>query len=223
MDKNGLIAEIEMGESFETPRDWDNLGQMYVKSRGCIGVDETNLDEEEVLILMFDALGESPEDIVGYISQNGYDVSERAVNSVLNRLSKEIAVCYPVYRYEHGSVSYDTFTRCRWDSGLVGIMYATKEKIKECYGVKRMSKSVIEKASKNLFGELKTYTEWANGEVYTVSVYDSKLDYINKNCSERVGGYYMSDYEDLEWLSGDFGLVDPVEVSESSLADLMAA
>jgi hypothetical protein len=57
---------------------------------------------------------------------------------------------------------------CPWDSGQVGIIWATREKILSEWGgkSKRMTKKVREQATQYLVGEVQTYDDYLTGNVY---------------------------------------------------------
>jgi hypothetical protein len=81
----------------------------------------------------------------------------------------------PVYMYDHSGLAFRAgrgfgdIDPGSWDSGLVGIMYATQESIMEAHG--SLNEEAREKARKNMEAELETYGHWVNGEVYGYRVY----------------------------------------------------
>ena len=58
-------------------------------------------------------------------------------------------VVLPVYMYDHSGITINTTGfSCPWDSGMVGIIYVSKEKIREKFNIKRISSKLIEKVKK---------------------------------------------------------------------------
>ena len=55
---------------------------------------------------------------------------------------------------------------CPWDSGQVGWVFVSKKKVREEYGVKRITESLVEKVTEILKGEVKTYDMYLTGELY---------------------------------------------------------
>jgi hypothetical protein len=55
---------------------------------------------------------------------------------------------------------------CPWDSGQVGWTFVSKKKVREEYGVKRISQELIEKVTEVLVGEVKTFDMYLTGELY---------------------------------------------------------
>jgi hypothetical protein len=76
-------------------------------------------------------------------------------------------ISLPLYLYDHSGITIRTipFT-CPWDSGQVGIIFVTKEKIRKEYMVKRVTKKVIKKVFKSLESEVKVYDNYLRGEVF---------------------------------------------------------
>lgn len=73
----------------------------------------------------------------------------------------------PIYLYDHSGLSLSTSPfSCRWDSGQVGFIGVTKEKIRKDFQVKRVTKEIIEKATAVLEGEVKTQDDYVAGRVY---------------------------------------------------------
>jgi hypothetical protein len=85
-----------------------------------------------------------------------------------NSITKEedVAVILPLYLYDHSGITMSTSPfSCRWDSGQVGWTFVSKKKIREEYGVKRISKELIEKVTEMLEGEVRTYDMYLTGEL----------------------------------------------------------
>lgn len=91
-----------------------------------------------------------------------------------------------VNKYEHSGVKYwatDAPAKSDWDSGTVGFIYAPNSKIREYYG--KITPEVREKVKKILKGEVETYSQWANGEVYYFAILDE-----DDNVIDSCGGIY---------------------------------
>lgn len=93
-------------------------------------------------------------------------------------------VWLPVYLYDHSGVAYRTTPfSCPWDSGQVGIIFATNQKCREEWGA-----HYRRKARAYLAGEVEEYSTWANGEVYGYVVEDEAGTEI-----ESCWGFYGHD------------------------------
>jgi hypothetical protein len=53
-----------------------------------------------------------------------------------------------------------------WDSGTVGFIYTTRERILECYGGKRVTKKMRERALRELYHEIETLDDYYNNRVF---------------------------------------------------------
>lgn len=85
---------------------------------------------------------------------------------------KEIAtsrdyISLPLYLYDHGGItmSCSPFS-CPWDSGQVGVIFVSTERVRKEYGVKRISKKLRERVIGYLQGEVETYDQYLTGDVY---------------------------------------------------------
>lgn len=55
---------------------------------------------------------------------------------------------------------------CPWDSGQVGAIVVSKEKVRKEYGWKVVTKKRIEKIREYLINEVSTYDQYLRGDVY---------------------------------------------------------
>lgn len=86
-------------------------------------------------------------------------------------IEKEV-ILLNVFMYDHGNVAFSTADfGDRWDSGQVGVIYVTKEKIRHEYG-RRITARTIRRVTKCLEGEIEVYSSWASGDVYGFVVED---------------------------------------------------
>ena len=86
-----------------------------------------------------------------------------------NAIIKEEDVCVilPLYLYDHSGITMSSSPfSCRWDSGQVGWYFVSKKKVREEYGVKKITQSLIDKVTEVLESEVKTYDMYLTGELY---------------------------------------------------------
>ena len=106
------------------------------------------------------------------------------------KIQKEGGVILPVYMMDHGSVSYSTGAfGCPWDSGQVGYIYATAEEIRKNWNCKRITKKRREQVQRMLEGEIETYSQWANGDVWGYTITGGEHD------GDSCWGFYGDDLE----------------------------
>ena len=141
---NNVVLKRYIDEDAMNPRtEYDNMGVFFHWHRRDHYGDKS----------MKEAGFESPEDFLAFMKRDG-------------------GVFLPVYLYDHSiqRVSTESFMgraqHAEWDSGQVGFIYATAEKIRECMQVKRISKKTREQVVKNLQSEVETYNMYISNEVY---------------------------------------------------------
>lgn len=163
--KNDEVLEIYYDSSPMDPREWDNLGTMVcLHGRYSLG------DFHSYRVTDYSSWEEVREAI---------------------EKDHDIAVILPIYLYDHSGISLSTTPfNCPWDSGQVGWMFVTKQKLREEYGVKRVSKKLKEKAEKVLQGELENYSDYVNGEVYGYIIKDKSGEIV-----DSCWGYYGTNFQ----------------------------
>ena len=148
---------------------YDNLPEGVVKrlERGNKRVD-----------IVYDTCSESPREWCNLgimaCSHRRYNIGEEEPNT---NGPEDAVLVRTLWMYEHGmaqiytgewppneSDRYD-----RWDTGCIGYMYTTMEKIKAMYGDQMPSDEDI---VKHFDGECEDYTKYHNGEVYGFNLYD---------------------------------------------------
>lgn len=142
----GLIVKLFYDEDAESPREWDNLGILVCFHRRYNLGDETDFGYHD------------PSDFEAWRKEH----------------ADEIALILPVYLYDHSGlrIKIGSFHgllpqgHAEFDSGQVGYIYVTKERLREEYSVKRITKATITKAERVLNGEIDTYDQFLSGQVY---------------------------------------------------------
>ena len=122
---------------------------------------------------------------------------------------KDAVVSLPLYLLDHSGLVMDVkpspFDQQMWDTSMVGTIYTTDEKIKEMCGKDRPTD---EKIRQQLIGEVKTYSQYLQGEVYqyTLSeITECSLGEEHKELVDSVAGYYDTDSIIAETGSQDWG------------------
>ncbi len=130
----------------ENPREWCNLGT-FIDTQG--NGDKTDFS--------FEGQYNSREDFI-----------EKGEKEIRKHF-KDVAVVMAVHKYQHSGVGYSTSNsypyNCRWDSGTVGFIFATKKDIRENWGIKRVTQKYIEHTEKILSCEIDIFSQWANGDI----------------------------------------------------------
>ena len=184
-----VVVKLDSGESHYSPREFSNLGKLFLKG----SVDE-NKGEYNAEVLIAFSKGYDIESACDFALKIGSVNSKSELRKEYRKIKSEVGVALPVYRYEHSGVAFSTKPfSCPWDSGLAGVIFATKKDIRSELSVKLVNSNNIKKTVSSLKSEIDSYSKWANGEVYTVSIYSE--------CGEMLdscGGIYLNGEESLE-------------------------
>ena len=165
VDHYSHSIEIHQDDDPSNPREDDNLGTMV-----CFH-NRYNLGDTDH----------------GY-NFNNYDSWSELKEAILKDNPK--AIILPIYMYDHSGITINTtgFT-CNWDSGQIGFIFISREKIREEYSVKNISAKRRAKVATYLEGEVETYDKYLRGEIYGFVVKDSTGEEI-----DSCWGYYDKDY-----------------------------
>ncbi|MGB9825435.1 MAG: hypothetical protein ACPLRU_02070 [Desulfofundulus sp.] len=156
------LVRIWRDETCPSPREWDNLGTMVCWHRKYYLGDRHDYRNPE------DFWYELAEKVVGDTGRVEAMTPERR-----EKVVRENAIVLPLYLYDHGGLRMNTTGfSCSWDSGQVGWIYVLKEKVREEYGVKRITRDVYDRVLTVLRAEVEDYDRWLRGEVYGFTVYE---------------------------------------------------
>ena len=118
---------------------------------------------------------------------------------ICSLLDKKGIWALPILMFEHSMVEYYIGNSIdRWEGSVVGFAWAEKETLYDVYGVKKLTKSIKEKVKSFVSSSLKTYTDYANGDVYMAVLYNSQEDCDNDNSEDSICGLYYSNDEDFK-------------------------
>ena len=160
----------------ESPREWDNLGTIAYKLSGYTLGEERIGDPIEWLEGMLDL---APK----------YEYTNERLSELEDKFYERF-IALPLYLYDHSGISISTSPfGCRWDSGKVGYIYVTKEKVREEYGWKRITKEREEDILTYLDGGIKTLDQYLQGDVYRFTLEDDGEEI------DSCGGFYGDDWK----------------------------
>jgi len=106
-------------------------------------------------------------------------------------LTKEYdaVVILPVYLLDHGGLSVRTTPfPDGWDSGRIGLIYATKDDVEKAYGTAEMTPDLRANVERALRGEVEIYDAYLQGDAYVYV-----LAGPGGTPLESCGGYYGED------------------------------
>lgn len=168
----------------ESPRDWDNLSTLIAGGWKVQHLADQNAKSE-----LLDAIRSSKQ--YNDNMERDYDLSH--VPTLVDLADKLglLATRLPLYAYIHsGETIATTPFDCRWDSGQYGEAFVTKEKARSEFGVKRISKKMVEKLNSIIESEVATLDQYLQNDVYGFTVFNDDGE-ITDSC----GGFYGTDWE----------------------------
>ena len=174
---NKAKAELIYDQHADNPREGDNLGTILIDPRLSHWI--ANRDSAVDTSIPF---GNSP-----------YEHWENIRKQQLKK--SDIAIAYPITKYEHSEISLQLGYKQGWDYTVSGFIYVTKETIRKCYGVDRITKSIIERTKNCLQSELDTLASWLNGECYgwqikEYALTDDGLSWQEVDTLDACWGYF---------------------------------
>jgi hypothetical protein len=159
--KNNKTLQVTQDESPYNPREDDNLSTMICFHRRYNLGDKHKYNSNDY---------------------SGWDEMEAAIIK-----NEKTAIILPLYLYDHSGITISTTEfSCRWDSGQIGFVYVSKEKLKTEYSVNKITQQIIEKATKVLLGEVNTYDQYISGEVYSYTLLGENGE-VEDSCSGFFG------------------------------------
>lgn len=179
---NKAQAELVYDQHATTPREqYDNLGTILIapnKSHWVAGGDD--------VVNTSIPLGNSSE-----------EHWENLRREQLQLKKSDVAIAYAITKHEHGEISLSLGHKSGcWDHDVIGFIYVTKEQVRNWYGVKRITQSILEHAKTTcLQSELAVLTAWLNGECYGWSIKeyaltDDGLDWEKVGTLDDCWGYF---------------------------------
>ena len=201
-DGRKLRLVIEQDQFPEDPRSWDNLGTMLCCHRDYqLGDCNSNRETEEQLAEICRKYGKSDEEI-----------DEMTFAEEVQFILDQDDVCgLPLYITDHSGISMQTYRFDAWDSSFVGLIFVEKD----FYLAQMCLKDEVdwkEKAKETLEGEVKTYSDFLEGNVYGWTLYEpvvvirQSMDgkELSREIDEEgemvnaVGGVYDPTFGDVE-------------------------
>ena len=202
------------------PRECDNLGTMACWHRRYVLGDEQPSESPEEWICNMSGLDDDQLDTA---KERFYNLL--AKKSPPQTFSEEIAlwgrshnlllekcqnlfdqkyISLPLYLYDHSGITMSCAAfSCPWDSGQVGIIYVSKEKLREEYSSKLVTPKIREKALRVLRAEVEEYDRFLTGDCWGYEIYemcddqeliDAGWEDVEGNCVDSCWGFLGREY-----------------------------
>ena len=156
---------------------------------------ETLTNGNERLEILYDNNPESPRDwdnlgTMGYAHRR-YVLGDKEMEvDELNAIEANDHISLPLYLYDHSGCTMNTTGfSCPWDSGQVGVIFVSKEKVRKEYDWKVITAKRKEQILKYLQGEVDTFDQYLRGDVYG---FRKLVDGVE---TDSCWGFYGSDHK----------------------------
>ena len=188
----GIEIKIEQDTDPESPRHWDNLGVMVCFHR------------------RYD-LGDKADGAQGHGYTSSQFSSWAELAAQIERDHRPVAIA-PLYLYDHSGlrIKVGSFQgllpqgHAEFDSGQVGFIFVSREAALKEYSAKKITKALIEKVTKVLDAEVKTYDQYLSGDVWGYVIEgvvqktvmsDGKGGHVEReSIGDSCWGFYGYDY-----------------------------
>jgi hypothetical protein len=172
---------IQPDRDAESPREWDNLGTMYCWHRDyTLGDEQPKCDPNQQKINMICEYDPGFEQWLdkkwaNYLADSREE-ENRWYQSTLDEHFDKYYISLPLYLMDHSGLSMSTGGySCPWDSGQVGFIAISREKVRNEYSCKRVSEQRKQQVLKYLTGEVETYSQYLEGAVYGFTIYEHDI------------------------------------------------
>lgn len=130
-----------------------------------------------------------------YINQEDFN----SLSEIERFLFRNNYIFKKVYLYSHsGETISDTPFSCGFDSGTMGFLYISKQEIRNLYGVKKITKKILNKINEEMSDFINnTWDGYVCGDCLSVEVTDSKEDsfFFDFYTYDSARDFLKSEYE----------------------------
>jgi len=123
---------------------------------------------------------------------------DETIQEKIKELERTGGIFLPLYLYEHSGITMNTKPfSCPWDSSMAGIIFMDRETILKEFGIKRVTKSVREKAIACMQASVKVYDYFITGNAWGYSIEDEHGEDID-SCWGFLGDGFDGSLDHLE-------------------------
>jgi len=192
----GYTISIETDSDPSNPRkEWDNFGTMACVHRRYTLGDNQHPSWDDLL-----------ETLSGmrYYDSRFDNVPDEIIAARMQAEIEKKYITLPLFLYDHSGITMSTGPfSCGWDSGTVGIIYVSKDDVRQEHSCKRITEKIRQKVLSLLTSEVNTYDEYLTGNVYGYQISNPDGEDID-SCT----GYYGYNHEETGLLEAARNAVD---------------
>jgi len=161
-----------------------------------LGHEQPKRDPDEFLQDLAINADQSLQDVILYWEELPHSkYAEKQIKTSIQRRIDKHYIILPLYLYDHSGITMRTSPfSCPWDSGQVGFIYVSNDKVKKEFNRKRMSKKLKQKAIDLMIGEVNTYDQYLTGEIFGYMIEPTDKN-KSINCDDSCWGFYGYDHE----------------------------
>ena len=150
----------------ESPEEW---------IRNMSGLDDDQLDTAKERFYNLLAKKSPPQTLSDEIAL--WDRADELLSEKCQNLFDQKYISLPLYLYDHSGITMRCAAfSCPWDSGQVGIIYASKERLRQEYSSKLITPKIREKALAVLRAEVEEYDRFLTGDCWGYEIYEMDDD-----------------------------------------------
>ena len=200
MSEQHYIYRIVRDESPESPREWDNPGKMVCFHwRRNLGDESPRCSPDEYLSRLACEADPKLADTLEWLEERGLD--ERYKQAVGRSLGRNY-LFRELFLYEHSGLSMSSGTfEYPCDSSIFCFIYVAKDKIRQEYGFKVLTKAREQRILGYLEDEVKTYDDFLTGQVYGYRIFEVPEGADPEELSEEE----IEDLEEVDSLWSIYG------------------
>lgn len=195
-----------LGDEHDFKDSDDLIHYLFIRSSG-----ESNISHKEYL---YERLMARLEDEAEGVLPSAAQI--KATNDYLMSEIQKGFVVLPVYLYDHSGLAMSTTDfNDRWDSGQVGIIFVSNEKIKEEYEVGYIEPVLRLQVEERLKEEVAEYDAYLRGECYCYELYEDGE--LLDSCGGFTGAFDKAVKDMIEYLPDDCGgMIDDLTETNDS-------
>ena len=211
-----MLLRIVSDKSPDDPRNWDNVGTMVCFHKRYNLGDKHNWHDPQDFLLTT-ALGkdiyereDERNEAYNTDDETYKDPEDMPFDELLAIIREKYAIL-PLYLYDHSGITMKTTPfGCRWDSGQVGYIYASKEDVLRNYDA--TEENWREVGEEGLKHEVSTYDDYITGSVFGYQLHEIKNNEATDDIVESCYGFFGNNTK-ANGILDDFDVLREVEVT----------